>query len=444
MINYTILKNPRLYERNKEWFKTLKELEESFTNDLLSLLASNYDTNIPSTLYGLHYKALAREFSQFIIDSQEVVNDLFPDISRLEAIWKNLGSYLGEPGKGFPPHEVDINTNEDYRDLLLAIKFCLLGGSTYDNLKEGMRLFLGENIEVYEEYLEPPDEIAKTFMFRVQVLIPDDLSGQYLLTRAFRNAQKLLNLVKPAHTLGRVVPTFTEEFHIYDCNFYRDENGNLILFSGAEHPYEGAFTLNDVDLYYDFLMSESIYMARHHHVGLFGKSRLKGYDINWKDKENLIITKIQNHLHRDSSYYGGPFGWGILGYGGSNFIIVNLGEVRGKGWLNFDYTGNRFLWPHKPINTSNRICESSRIFRVKRDLENYNLDSIQEDYYWTEKISDTYSITEEVSGVEFVLGPSGSWTSELNTGLDILGPIPTNIQAGDPTITNITIEYTEL
>lgn len=424
MITLNPTKDYRYYEKNKEWFRQQVDHVNDLVTDFLETLPSIYDTSIASTRYALHYRAISRELAQLLIDSQDVYNDQYADIARTVAVWRNLGYMLGEPGEGFPPHDVYTQTNEEYRELLLAIKTGLLGGSTKENIEAGAQLFLGDEAQVYEEYLEAPDRIGKTFKFRVVVPIYDNLAGNDILSRALGNASKLIKLIKPAHTLGRVVATLVEEFDLQGCQRYQDENGNDILYSGAEHPYQGPFELNARDITWDAMIGESVFVSEHSYIGFHSQGRLGAMSGLTEEQEEEILSGID-------PLSNGP-------------LIINLGDVRTSGWLTFDYVGNRFLWPKKVKNTPHTICEAAKIFRLKRPVSVFDMSSITEHlhfkYTWKETVPDA----DEVQDFGFALGPCGDFAGTLVSPFHQLGPTEHTVLGGDPTLESIKIDYTPL
>ena len=84
---------------------------------MINLLDSTYKSDVPSTIYAMHLKAVAFESGRFLCTSADVGDDIIFDSTRGEYLSQNIASFL------FPKNRFSqtTSTDEAVRNFYLSI-----------------------------------------------------------------------------------------------------------------------------------------------------------------------------------------------------------------------------------------------------------------------------------------------------------------------------------
>lgn len=202
----------RFYEDNKNSLIELQRKQFIFYDEMTNQLASNYRINIPSGYYGLHFRYLSEEFAKLVLDIEVRNDDFIFELVRDQLLYQNVGYLMGDRG-GFSPYYIHYRNNSEFRRLLLAIANVLLHGSRTESIKSGLQLFTHNKIELQELYALPNAEVWQRFMWRILVIIGDDITGTINMDSARKNLERLTRVIKPAHTLLDIGFVWGEDFY---------------------------------------------------------------------------------------------------------------------------------------------------------------------------------------------------------------------------------------
>lgn len=209
---------------------------------LLSLLDSYYKSDVPSTNYALHLKAIAFESARSLIISEKARDDIHFNTSRGEYLSQNLGSFL------FPFNRLSTTekTDNEARNFYLSIIEAYFGGSTKENIEKSLVKFLqGVKINILENFLLARedgtiDPVINKFTFDVLININDPRIRN--INQVQQDVEFLLSIVKPAHTFFSTKFIFNEflDSFINICTMLRDLSGNpLVTHDGFEIKIKG-------------------------------------------------------------------------------------------------------------------------------------------------------------------------------------------------------------
>ena len=116
---------------------------------LLGLLDSSYKSDVPSTNYAMHLKAIAFESARFLCTTKQVTDDIIFDSTRGEYLSQNIASFLF-PGQRFSQ---TTSTDEKVRNFYLSIIEAYFGGSTRENIENSLLRFLEVPVGIVENFL---------------------------------------------------------------------------------------------------------------------------------------------------------------------------------------------------------------------------------------------------------------------------------------------------
>ncbi|MDB4330343.1 hypothetical protein N9948_01335 [bacterium] len=227
------------------------------TKGLLALLDTTYKSDVPSTNYAMHLKAIAFESARAICISETARDDIYFETTRGEYFSQNIASFL------FPNNNRFATTNKtdrEARNFYLSIVEAYFGGSTKANIEKSLLRFLdGIRVGLVENFLlargdSSLDPIINKFTFDILVNVDDPRITDVNQLQA--DIEFLLNIIKPAHTSFTTKLIFNEFFDFFakGCNTVTDSNGDpIITHDGFELKTKSANTaicdVEHIDLY---------------------------------------------------------------------------------------------------------------------------------------------------------------------------------------------------
>lgn len=170
-------------------------------------LPSNYVSVINGPYYTLQFQALAERLAEFQITASQVFRDAEYDILRSEYLWQTLGTLV------FPTNDVpQIDGDTLYRDFLRGMVRLLLQGATKASVQGGIELLTDDVVTVIERFIaarEPGSEWTNLDTFSFDVLVEGLPTNPFTLAE---NVRKVLDALRPAHTLYTYANVLREEF----------------------------------------------------------------------------------------------------------------------------------------------------------------------------------------------------------------------------------------
>lgn len=197
---------------------------------MLSLLDSTYQSDVPSTIYAMHLKAIAFESARFLYTSESVLDDLIFETTRGEYLSQNIGSFLFPNNSRFAQTSY---TDLQVRNFYLSIIKAYFGGCTLQNIETSLYKFLSLPIQVVENFLTTRktgmDDVPNKFTFNVVINVDDPRIKN--LAQLQNDITFLLNIIKPAHTYYSTKFIFSELFDVFKkgCAPVVDGNGNPVV-----------------------------------------------------------------------------------------------------------------------------------------------------------------------------------------------------------------------
>lgn len=224
------------------------------TSGMLSLLDSYYKSDVPSTNYSMHLKAIAYESSRALIISQIARDDIYFKSTRGEYLSQNIASFLF-PLNRFPTTD---KSDTESRNFYLSIIEAYFGGSTKANIEKSLLRFLeGVEVGIVENFLLARnggslDPVLNKFTFDILVNVNDERIRD--INKLQADIEFLLSIIKPAHTTFETKLIFTEFFDVFRniCTFALDGDGNRIISpDGFEVKMKGTNTSICDTIHYD-------------------------------------------------------------------------------------------------------------------------------------------------------------------------------------------------
>ncbi len=206
--NYTVTQSGREYNLR------LAQRSQSVLSTLLNLLPSNYLSTVQGPNYTIELKAVAVEIARLELALEDVSGDGGFETTRSEFLQSIIG-YLVFLGGRLP--DTAFDDVEFKRFLLSAIKI-YFQGSIPTSIRDGVGLFVSENVTIYENFLLVRQgasglDISDQFGFQIDI---EGLGGGGLPPDLFildRNIRLVLDILRPAHTLFRIRYVFTDPFN---------------------------------------------------------------------------------------------------------------------------------------------------------------------------------------------------------------------------------------
>lgn len=202
-----------------------------------NLLSSVYNEQNQSTNYAIQLRARAYELARFRLLLEEVMKDQYVPEARSEFLYKNFGSYLQIEH----PYFFEDESDEFYRDFIIALMAVVLRGSKKSAIIDGLRIFTrGLPFDVTEIYLDCRErkfqklrmdgfELNPNPLTKIESLVACDKSDTNIFLVRFdmdarppgsklnyivQGVEYFLDILKPAHTAYIIKWAFGDEFNI--------------------------------------------------------------------------------------------------------------------------------------------------------------------------------------------------------------------------------------
>lgn len=132
-------------EDGKEYRERLNKETLRVLSSMLDVLPSVYNATTPSTVYAEHLKRVALEIARLNLEAQNIQNDLDIDTVRSEYLYQKFGYQIQVNNTFFPTTNF---SDQDYRNFLKAVLNVIFNGASAKNIKEALRIFTKQDIEV--------------------------------------------------------------------------------------------------------------------------------------------------------------------------------------------------------------------------------------------------------------------------------------------------------
>lgn len=177
--------------------KTLKQL--------ISLLPNTYNKEVTDTNYYKILRAIALELADAKIEVDKLNDNLYLDTASGPAIYNNFGTLINLSKKADWDYE-------KYRRLVKGVTKSLINGPTTDSVVDAVKLFTNFNVNIYELYKNyihidkgALGNVKPQYAFIIEIEKP--IEAQAEQTSIYEDANYVVSIVKPAHTIHLVVIT---------------------------------------------------------------------------------------------------------------------------------------------------------------------------------------------------------------------------------------------
>lgn len=212
--------------------------------DLISLLPNTYNKEVTDVNYYKLLRSLSLELSDAKLEIDKLEDNRYLNTAHKESIYNNFGVLINLKKRS----EWDHNK---YRNLVKGTMKSLLHGPTKQSIINAIELFTSFNVNIHElnqaeNYINKDlyKNVKSDFVFVVEIEKPIDEYGveEYI----HDDANYVLNIVKPAHTLSIVIVSLTgeENYQKYYLNRYGKNfsNGDKLKEITPENKFkEGVF-----------------------------------------------------------------------------------------------------------------------------------------------------------------------------------------------------------
>jgi len=208
-----------IQKRNDQYYQSLEYIKDIFKN-----MGSSYSRS-PSTIFYGHLKSHAMEQARLEYDEEKSQNDLDYDILDPKLIWQNLGYLIT-----IPPS--NVISQEDYRQLLLALISILFEGSTKTSLQRGLELFVENDVQLREPVFSKDADISEQFIVKIDVLVEGAGPLDSNLSLMSEQINAFMTVVKPSHIFYIIRFIWTEHFYFQNAcelQWEKDPQGDYIL-----------------------------------------------------------------------------------------------------------------------------------------------------------------------------------------------------------------------
>jgi len=198
-------------ETGQEWYRGVRIQTERILEVLMSLLPSNYISQVKGPFYTLQLQSAAEQIAKIQVVAQEVYSDSDFDFTRPEFLYQILGGLVNPHYRDFT---FKLDSDIEHRTFLKKMIVLLLNGSRLSTVKEGIRLLTEGDIQIIEKSME---------MKRTP-------NSAYRLADQFEFEVSLLN----------VKTTSSDEDHYHTIRMDSDGNGKTISLDGEgeTHTHE--------------------------------------------------------------------------------------------------------------------------------------------------------------------------------------------------------------
>jgi hypothetical protein len=198
------------FENGEQYQARLIEESESNFKVLASLLSSYWQSRVDGPQYAREMKAMAISLARLRLSLEDIRVDTQYETTRPEFLYQIITSVV------FPDGSPDTDKSDiDFREFLLDVIEIYFKGSIPDSMKKAVEIFISGGVTVRENFNEsrvPGSgfDISDEFGFDIDVNLPDrDSLSKVLLDR---NVRKLLDIIRPAHTLYRIKYIITDKY----------------------------------------------------------------------------------------------------------------------------------------------------------------------------------------------------------------------------------------
>lgn len=180
-------------------YKERHQSFESILKEMIELLPSSYNKEVDDTNYYKMLRALSFELADAEIEVKQIKKNTYLETVSPELMYNNFGVLV--------KLQKDPRwSDEKYRHLIKGVTQSLLKGPTKQSLIDGFKLFTNFKVNIHELYkdldkLDPAiyEGFNPMFTFALEVEKPvDEYVDQETL---IRDANYIVNIIKPAHTL---------------------------------------------------------------------------------------------------------------------------------------------------------------------------------------------------------------------------------------------------
>lgn len=205
--------NSTVEQSGKEYNLRLVQRSQTVFTTLLNLLPSNYVSAVQGPSYTNALKAVAVELARLELAIEDVSFDASFHRTRSDFLWSVVG-YLVLVNENIP----DLGFNdEQFREFFLNLIRIYFQGSIPASMQDVVRLFFTGDVMISEAFLfvrkgTGTADISDQFAFNVDYIAPPGGGFPPSVFAADTAIRKLLDLIRPAHTLYRIRYVFTDEY----------------------------------------------------------------------------------------------------------------------------------------------------------------------------------------------------------------------------------------
>jgi hypothetical protein len=204
-------------EEGKQYEREIKSRASAILSTLMGFRPSNYQSDIPSTNYAKHMRAMSRGLAKLTFRLERIKEDQSFETVRSEFLYQTVGNLVFINDK-IPEMEFD---DEEFRNFLLKVIEVYFQGSTPQSIKDAIELFTDEGFTIREKFKDSrkdksTSDIGDQFEFVIEFDLDDQFTEDHF--RLKRNINLLLELIKPAHTLFASRNIFGEMFDVSDID----------------------------------------------------------------------------------------------------------------------------------------------------------------------------------------------------------------------------------
>lgn len=217
----SITQNPApVPESGQEYQTDRQNLVNAIMRTFMSVLPSNYVSQVNGPWYTLQFQAIAEQLAAFQITAQEIYKDSDWDFTRPEYLWEVLGTLIfpdADKRTGIPVVDGDI----PYRTFLKQMALLLLRGATAEVVQEGAELLTDAQAILIEKFLAAADRDPNGYwtidnQFEMELnMLAGDPPGTEFPENPFTLQENIVLIeeaLKPAHTLIQYRHLFLEVF----------------------------------------------------------------------------------------------------------------------------------------------------------------------------------------------------------------------------------------
>ena len=196
-------------QTGKEYQLRLLQRASAVFTTILNLLPSNYISSVQGPNYTLELKAVSVEIARLELAMEDVDLDRGFATTRSDFLYSIVGYLIAVNG------QIPTTTFDDlsFKQFLLSCIKIYFQGSIPTSIRDATGLFISEDVTVNENFLllrggASGLDISDEYGFQI------DVSGSFPpdIFNLDSSIRKLLDIVRPAHTLFRIRYLFTDVF----------------------------------------------------------------------------------------------------------------------------------------------------------------------------------------------------------------------------------------